>query len=226
GAAFIYSVVATFLPGLLPPGTVHVYFEAAAVIATLILLGRYLEARAKGRTSEAIKRLMTLQPRTARVQRDGAYIELPIDQVVAGDTLLARPGERLAVDGEVVSGESFVDESMINGAPDPVRKREGDAVVGGTVNQSGSLIYRATQVGAETVLARIIAMVEHAQAAKLPIQALVDRITMWFVPAVIAVAVLTCMVWIFWGPSPAQTIALVICVDVLFVDCTCDTVQA
>jgi len=221
GAAYIYSVVATFLPGLLPPGTVHVYFEAAAVIATLILLGRYLEARAKGRTSEAIKRLMTLQPRTARVQRDGAYAELPIDQVVAGDTLLARPGERLAVDGEVVSGESFVDESMITGEPDPVRKREGDAVVGGTVNQSGSLTYRATQVGAETVLARIIAMVEHAQAAKLPIQALVDRITMWFVPAVIAVAILTCAVWFFWGPSPALTFALVNGVAVLIVACPC-----
>src|SRR5690606_37215646 len=148
----------------LPPGTVHVYFEAAAVIATLILLGRYLEVRAKGRTSEAIKRLVTLRPRTARVRRDGIDTALPIDQVVAGDLLLARPGERLAVDGEVVSGESFVDESMITGEPDAVRKRAGDTVVGGTVNQSGSLIYRANQVGTETVLARIIAMVEHAQA--------------------------------------------------------------
>ncbi len=221
GAAYAYSVVATFLPGLLPQGTVHVYFEAAAVIATLILLGRYLEARAKGRTSEAIKRLMTLQPRTARVRRGDDFIELPIDQVQAGDTLLARPGERMAVDGEVVAGESFVDESMITGEPDPVRKGEGAQVVGGTVNQSGSLTYRATQVGADTVLARIIAMVEHAQAAKLPIQALVDRITMWFVPAVIAVALLTCAVWFFWGPSPALTFALVNGVAVLIVACPC-----
>ena len=221
GAAYVYSVVATFLPGLLPQGTVHVYFEAAAVIATLILLGRYLEARAKGRTSEAIKRLMTLQPRTARVRRGDDFIELPIDQVQAGDTLLARPGERMAVDGEVVAGESFVDESMITGEPDPVRKGEGAQVVGGTVNQSGSLTYRATQVGADTVLARIIAMVEHAQAAKLPIQALVDRITMWFVPAVIAVALLTCAVWFFWGPSPALTFALVNGVAVLIVACPC-----
>jgi len=221
GAAYAYSVVATFLPGLLPQGTVHVYFEAAAVIATLILLGRYLEARAKGRTSEAIKRLMTLQPRTARVRRGDDFIELPIDQVQAGDTLLARRGERMAVDGEVVAGESFVDESMITGEPDPVRKGEGDQVVGGTVNQSGSLTYRATQVGADTVLARIIAMVEHAQAAKLPIQALVDRITMWFVPAVIAVALLTCVVWFFWGPSPALTFALVNGVAVLIVACPC-----
>src|SRR5690606_2212949 len=128
GAAYAYSVIATFLPGVLPPGTVHVYFEAAAVIATLILLGRYLEVRAKGRTSEAIKRLVTLRPRTARVRRDGIDTELPIDQVVAGDLLLARPGERLAVDGEVVSGESFVDESMITGEPDAVRKRAGDTV--------------------------------------------------------------------------------------------------
>src|SRR5690606_16434736 len=126
--------------------------EAAAVIATLILLGRYLEARAKGRTSEAIKRLMTLQPRTAQVRRDGAFVELSIDEVQHDDVLLARPGERLAVDGAVISGESFVDESMITGEPEPIRKGEGDEVVGGTVNQSGSLIYRATQVGADTVL--------------------------------------------------------------------------
>lgn len=221
GAAYLYSVVATFMPGWLPEGTVHVYFEAAAVIATLILLGRYLEVRAKGRTSEAIKRLMGLQPRTARVQRDDDFIELPIAQVVAGDVLLARPGERLAVDGVVVSGESFVDEAMISGEPEPIRKQAGSAVVGGTVNQSGSLTYRATEVGAETVLARIIAMVEHAQASKLPIQAMVDRITMWFVPAVIIAAIITCIVWLIWGPSPALTFALVNAVAVLIVACPC-----
>lgn len=221
GAAYLYSVVATFLPRLLPEGTVHVYFEAAAVIATLILLGRYLETRAKGRTSEAIKRLMGLQPRTASVQRDHGLTELPIAQLVSGDIVLARPGERIAVDGLVASGESFVDESMISGEPEPVRKQAGDAVVGGTVNQTGSLTFRATQVGADTVLARIIAMVEHAQASKLPIQAMVDRITMWFVPAVITAAVLTCLVWLIWGPAPALTFALVNGVAVLIVACPC-----
>src|SRR5690606_35477025 len=140
---------------------------------------------------------------------------------VAGDLLLARPGERLAVDGEVVSGESFVDESMITGEPDAVRKRAGDTVLAGTVNQSGSLVYRATQVGSETVLARIIAMVENAQAAKLPIQSLEISITMWSVPAVIAAAELTCAVWFLWGPSPALNVALVNVVAVLIVACRC-----
>ena len=182
-AAWGYSVVATFAPGVLPRGTANVYFEAAAVIVTLILLGRYLEARAKGRTSEAIKRLMGLQPKTARVQRNGDYEEIPLDQVRPSDLVLVRPGERIPVDGEVVDGASLVDESMISGEPLPVRKEPGDEVVGGTMNQTGSFSFRVIKTGADTVLAQIIRMVEQAQGSKLPIQALVDKVTAWFVPA-------------------------------------------
>jgi len=221
GAAWAFSTVATFAPGLLPAGTVNVYFEAAAVIATLILLGRYLEARAKGRTSEAIKRLMGLQAKTARVLRDGEPVELPLDQVLVGDILLVRPGDRIAVDGEVVDGSSFVDESMITGEPVPVAKAAGAEVVGGTINKTGAFTFRATKVGADTVLAQIIRMVEAAQGSKLPIQALVDKVTAWFVPAVIAVALLTCLVWLIFGPTPALTFALVNAVAVLIIACPC-----
>ncbi|PJN94470.1 heavy metal translocating P-type ATPase, partial [Amaricoccus sp. HAR-UPW-R2A-40] len=193
-AAWTYSVVATFAPQLLPAGTVNVYFEAAAVIVTLILLGRYLEARAKGRTSEAIKRLVGLQPKTARVRRDGKVVEVALVDVVTGDLVDVRPGERIAVDGEVVEGASFVDEAMITGEPVPVEKQAGATVLGGTVNQTGALTFRATAVGADTMLAQIIRMVEEAQGSKLPIQALVDRVTLWFVPAVMAAAALTFLV--------------------------------
>ncbi len=220
-AAWSYSVVATFMPQLLPAGTVNVYFEAAAVIVTLILLGRYLEARAKGRTSEAIKRLVGLQPKSARVHRDGGIVELPISGIVTGDLIDVRPGERIAVDGEVVEGASFVDESMITGEPVPVEKRSGATVVGGTVNQTGALSFRATAVGADTMLAQIIRMVEEAQGSKLPIQALVDRVTLWFVPAVMAVAALTFIAWALFGPDPAITFALVNAVAVLIIACPC-----
>jgi len=221
GAAYLFSVVATFAPGLLPADTVHVYYEAAAVIATLILLGRYLEGRAKGRTSEAIKRLVTLQPRTARVLRDGAVQDIAIEQLQSGDVVRVLPGERIAVDGQVMEGDSFVDESMISGEPVPVRKTAGAQVVGGTVNQTGTLDFRATKVGRDTVLARIIGMVEQAQASKLPIQALVDRVTMWFVPGVMAVAAVTCAAWLVFGPAPALTFALVNAVAVLIIACPC-----
>jgi Au+-exporting ATPase len=220
-AAYGYSLVATFAPALLPEGTVNVYYEAAAVIVTLILLGRYLEARAKGRTSEAIKRLVGFQARTARVRRGGATVELPIAEVAAGDVIDMRPGERIPVDGEIVEGESYVDESMITGEPIPVVKSPGSAVTGGTVNQKGAFAFRATAVGSRTVLAQIIRMVEEAQGTKLPIQALVDRITMWFVPAVMAVAALTFAVWLVFGPSPALTFALVNAVAVLIIACPC-----
>jgi len=220
-AAYAYSVVATFAAGLLPAGTVNVYFEAAAVIVALILLGRYLEARAKGNTSEAIKRLLGLQAKTARVVRDGATIELAIEDVVAGDLIEVRPGERVPVDGEVVEGSSFIDESMISGEPVPVEKSPGAEVVGGTVNQNGALTFRATKVGNDTVLAQIIRMVEQAQGSKLPIQALVDRITMWFVPAVMAAAVATFIIWLTFGPEPALTFALVNAVAVLIIACPC-----
>ncbi|WP_076743588.1 heavy metal translocating P-type ATPase [Sphingomonas jeddahensis] len=220
-AAFAYSLVATFAADRLPAGTVNVYYEASAVIVVLVLLGRYLEARAKGRTSEAIKRLVGLQPRTARVLRDGVPVDMPIADVVAGDLVEVRPGERIPVDGAVVEGESFVDESMITGEPIPVAKRTGAALVGGTVNQTGALAFRATAVGEATMLSQIIRMVEQAQGAKLPIQALVDRVTLWFVPAVMAAAALTFAAWLAFGPSPALTYALVNAVSVLIIACPC-----
>ncbi len=220
-AAYGFSLVATFVPALLPAGTVNVYYEAAAVIVTLILLGRMLEARAKGRTSEAIKRLLKLQARTARVRRDAGVIELPLEQVKVGDVIDVRPGERVAVDGEVIDGDSYVDESMISGEPVPVQKITGDKVVGGTVNQTGTLGVRATAVGGATVLAQIIRLVEQAQGAKLPIQTLVDRITLWFVPVVMGLAVLTFIVWLLFGPQPALTFGLVNAVAVLIIACPC-----
>ncbi len=220
-AAYAYSLVATFAPSFLPAGTVNVYFEAAAVIVTLILLGRFLEARAKGRTSEAIKRLVGLQARTARLRRDGRVQEVDINDVAPGDVVEVRPGERVPVDGEVVDGESYVDESMITGEPVPVAKSAGSEVVGGTVNQKGAFAFRATAVGDATMLAQIIRMVEEAQGSKLPIQAMVDKVTMWFVPAVMAVALATFLVWLSFGPSPALTFALVNAVAVLIIACPC-----
>ncbi len=220
-AAYAYSVVATFAPRLLPAGTVNVYYEAAAVIVALVLLGRFLEARAKGRTSEAIKRLVGLQARVAHVLRDGRSVDIPVEQVVEGDVLEVRPGERVPVDGEVLEGGSFVDESMISGEPVPVEKIVGSTVVGGTVNQTGAFALRATAVGGKTLLAQIIRMVEQAQGAKLPIQALVDRVTMWFVPAVMLAALATFLVWLVFGPEPALTFALVNAVAVLIIACPC-----
>ncbi|MGL5388180.1 MAG: heavy metal translocating P-type ATPase [Serratia sp. (in: enterobacteria)] len=220
-AAYGYSVVATFIPKVLPPGTANVYFEAAAVIVTLILLGRTLEARAKGRTSQAIKRLVGLQAKTARVERNGETVEIPLDQVTTGDVVFVRPGEKIPVDGEVVEGASYVDESMITGEPLPVSKGVGAAVVGGTINKTGAFSFRVTKVGANTVLAQIIRLVEEAQGSKLPIQALVDKVTMWFVPAVMAAAALTFLVWLIFGPDPALTFALVNAVAVLIIACPC-----
>ncbi len=220
-AAFGYLMVATFAPSLLPAGTVNVYYEAAAVIVALILLGRFLEARAKGRTSEAIKRLVGLQAQEAHVLRDGRIVDIPINDVAQGDIVEVRPGERVPVDGEVTEGRSFVDESMITGEPIPVEKAEGSTVVGGTVNQKGALTLRATAVGGQTMLAQIIRMVEQAQGSKLPIQAVVDKVTLWFVPAVMLAAVLTFLVWLVFGPSPALSFALVNAVAVLIIACPC-----
>jgi len=220
-AAWGYSVVATFAPSVLPEGTVNVYFEASAVIITLILLGRFLEAKAKGRTSEAIKRLMGLQPKTARIERNGEFVEVPLSEVRAGDVVQVRPGDRIPVDGEVLGGSSYVDESMISGEPLPVSKSEGASVIGGTINKTGSFTYRATKVGADTVLAQIIRMVERAQGSKLPIQAMIDKVTAWFVPAVMAAAALTFLAWLVFGPQPAFTFALVNAVAVLIIACPC-----
>ncbi|MBN9218532.1 MAG: copper-translocating P-type ATPase [Mesorhizobium sp.] len=221
GAAWAYSLVATFLPGVLPEGTANVYYEAAAVIVTLILLGRFLEARAKGRTSEAIKKLVGLQPKTARVVKDGVTVEVPLAEIRVGDVVVVRPGEKIAVDGVIVEGSSFVDESMMTGEPLPVAKGVGAEVVGGTINKTGSFSFRATKVGSATLLAQIIRMVESAQGSKLPIQALVDKVTAWFVPAVIAAALLTFGAWLVLGPEPALSFALVNAVAVLIIACPC-----
>ena len=220
-AAWSYSVVATFLPGVLPSGTANVYYEAAAVIVTLILLGRYLEARAKGKTSQAIKHLIGLQAKTAHVKRGEDFVEIEIGDVALGDIVRIRPGEKVPVDGRVTDGTSYVDESMITGEPVPVKKSAGDEVVGGTINKTGSFTFEATKIGSDTLLAQIIKMVEAAQGSKLPIQALVDRVTGWFVPAVIAAATLTFMAWLLLGPSPALTFALVNAVAVLIIACPC-----
>ncbi|MBV2361520.1 heavy metal translocating P-type ATPase [Thalassococcus sp. CAU 1522] len=221
GAAWSFSVVATFLPGVLPEGVRAVYFEAAAVIVVLILVGRWLEARAKGRTGAAIQALLGLQVRTARVMRGTLTEEVEVDNLAVGDIVIVRPGERISVDGTVTEGASNVDESMITGEPAPVPKAVGATVTGGTVNGSGSLILKAARVGADTTLAQIIRMVEQAQGAKLPIQGLVDRVTMWFVPAVMAAALLTVLVWLAVGPDPALTFALVAGVSVLIIACPC-----
>ena len=221
GAAWSYSTVATFAAGLLPEGTQNVYFEAAAVIVVLILFGRYLESIAKGRTGEAIRRLIGLQAKTARVLRDGQPIDVAVEQVQVGDTVQVRPGERVPVDGVVSEGHSYVDESMITGEPVPVLKESGAKVVGGTLNKTGAFTFRAAQVGADTVLAQIIRLVEQAQGTKLPIQALVDRVTAVFVPIVMGVALVTFAVWWMLGPEPTLTFALVNAVAVLIIACPC-----
>ena len=220
-AAYFYSVAALLVPGFFPAGTAESYFEAAAVIVTLILLGRYFEHVAKGRTSEAIKKLLQLQAKTARVIRDGEAVEVPIEAVVPGDRIQVRPGERVPVDGVVEEGQSYVDESMISGEPVPVAKQKDAELVGGTINKNGSLTFRATRVGADTVLAQIIRMVESAQADKPPIQALADKIAGIFVPIVIVLAILTFITWFSFGPAPALSFAFVTTVSVLLIACPC-----
>lgn len=220
-AAYGFSLVSTFAAHVLPSNTAAVYYEAVCVIICLILLGRTLEARARGRTSQAIKRLLNLQPPTARVQREAGLIEIPLGQLRQGDIVHVRPGERIAVDGNVLVGDSFVDESMLTGEPMPVRKQAGDSVVGGTMNQNGTLQLQATALGSASMLARIVAMVEQAQGDKLPIQALVDRVTLWFVPVVMVLALLTFTGWYGFGPTPALGLALVHAVAVLIIACPC-----
>ena len=220
-AAYGYSVVATFLPHVLPPEAVHVYYEAAAAVITLILLGKYLEAVAKGRTSEAIRRLLALRPATARVVRGGTEVEVPVEAVVVGDHVRVRPGETVPVDGVVTEGRSYVDESLVTGEPLPVEKDTGAEVVGGTVNGAGSLVFRAERVGRDTTLAQIVRLVEEAQASRPAIQALADRVVAVFVPIVLAVAAVTFGVWLAVGPSPALTYALVASVSVLIIACPC-----
>ncbi|MFD8495806.1 heavy metal translocating P-type ATPase [Amycolatopsis sp. NPDC059657] len=220
-AAYGYSLLVTLAPQLLPAEVREVYFEAVGVILTLIMLGRLLEARAKAGTGEAIRALLGLQARTARVLRDGVEAEIPIDEVVVGDEILIRPGEKIPVDATVLSGQSAVDESMVTGEPMPVTKHAGDTVIGATVNTTGSLRVRAAKIGADTMLAQIIKMVQTAQASKAPIQRLADAASAYFVPVVIAVAIATFAVWFVTGPTPAVTQALVSAVAVLIIACPC-----
>ncbi|WP_342153172.1 heavy metal translocating P-type ATPase [Methylorubrum sp. SB2] len=221
GAAYLYSLVSVAAPQWLPAGAAHLYFEASVLIVTLILLGRTLEARARGRAGAAIARLIDLSPRTARRLDGDEEHEVPVESLRVGDRVRVRPGERVPADGTVTAGESYVDESMISGEPVPVRKGEGASVVGGTLNTTGGFDLTVTRTGADTVLARIVRMVEEAQGGKLPVQALVDRITLWFVPAVMGVAALTFFGWLALGPAPALGPAIVAGIAVLIIACPC-----
>jgi len=220
-AAYLYSAVAALAPGLFAAGRAEVYFDTSSLIITLILLGRLLEAWAKGRTNQAIKKLAGLQAKTARVVRGGEEVDVPVEDVVVGDIVVVRPGEKVAVDGRVVSGGSAVDESMITGESIPVTKQEGAEVIGATINASGSFRFAATKVGEDTVLYQIMRMVEEAQGSKAPIQRLADKISAVFVPAVIGVAAATFAVWLLLGPEPALTFALLNTVAVLIIACPC-----
>jgi P-type Cu+ transporter len=220
-AAYGYSLVVTLAPALVPAGVRGVYFETVGVILTLILLGRLIETRAKAGTGQAITELLGLQPRSARVIRGGTEAEIPVAEVVVGDELVIRPGEKIPVDSVVLSGSSAVDESMVTGEPMPATKRAGDPVIGGTINTTGSLRVRAAKVGADTMLAQIIRLVRQAQASRAPIQRLADAVSGYFVPAVIAVALATFAVWFTAGPAPAFTLALVSAISVLIIACPC-----
>jgi Cu+-exporting ATPase len=227
GVAYVYSVVATLFPGIFPEsfrgmgGTPEVYFEAAAAITTLVLLGQVLELKARSRTGAAIRALLDLSPKTARLLRDGREEDVPLEQVKPGDRLRVRPGEKIPVDGVVLEGNSSVDESMITGESLPVVKEAGARVIGGTVNGTGSLIMRAEHVGSETLLAQIVQLVSQAQRSRAPIQGVADRVAAWFVPAVISIAVVTFVGWILLGPEPRFAHALVNAVAVLIIACPC-----
>ncbi len=227
GIAWIYSLVATLAPQLFPAayrgheGAVAVYYEAAAVITVLVLLGQVLELRARERTGGAIRALLDLAPKTARRIEGDSEHEVPLDRIAAGDRLRVRPGEKVPVDGEVLDGRSAIDESMVTGESMPVTKGPGDKLIGGTLNTTGSLILRADKVGSETMLARIVQMVAEAQRSRAPIQRLADRVAGWFVPTVLAVAVLAFAAWSLWGPEPAFTYGIVAAVAVLIIACPC-----
>ena len=222
GTAWVYSMIILALPGLVPEMARHAYFEAAAIIIAFINFGSALEMRARGKTSEAIKRLIGLQPRTARVVRDAVEQDIPIENVGLGETLRVRPGERIAVDGEIIEGRSSIDESMLTGEPIPVEKSAGDTVVAGTINKSGSFLFVARRIGRDTALARIIDMVRKAQASKPEIGRLVDRVAAVFVPAVIVIAILTFVVWFSLGPAGQElSYAIVTAMTVLIIACPC-----
>jgi Cu+-exporting ATPase len=225
--SYVFSIIATLFPDIFPhsfrghEGSVPVYFEAAAVITTLVLLGQVLELKARGRTGAAIKALLGLAPKTARRLRDGDEEDVPLDDVVVGDLLRVRPGEKIPVDGIVIEGSSAVDESMISGEPMPVVKRANDRVIGGTVNGNGALVMRAERVGSETLLAQIVQMVAEAQRSRAPIQRLADTVAAYFVPTVILVAIITFVVWAMFGPEPRMAYAIINAVAVLIIACPC-----
>ena len=222
-AAYLYSVVATFFPRAFRAGGLEpaVYYETAAIIIVLILLGRFLEARAKGQTSEAIRKLMSLQAPTARVIRADGEVEIPVDEVAAGDLIVVRPGEKVPVDGVIQDGRSALDESMLTGESLPVEKEPGDEVIGATLNKTGAFTFKATKVGRDTMLAQIVRLVQEAQGSKAPIQRLADRVAAYFVPSVMALAALTFLIWLVFGPQPSLTYALVTFVAVLIIACPC-----
>ncbi len=220
--AWIYSTIAVLFPQIFPEaGMTEVYYDVTVVVTALVVLGLAMEIRAKGRTSEAIKKLIGLQPKTARVLRDGREVDIPVEQVVVGDIIVVRPGEKIPVDGVVSAGSSAVDESMITGESIPVEKREGDEVIGATINKTGAFRFRATKVGSDTALANIIRMVQDAQATKVPIQRIVDVVSSYFTPAVIILAIVGFVVWYLFGPAPALTYALVVGVTTLIIACPC-----
>lgn len=228
GVAYGYSFIATFFPGIFPDvfrdvdGIVAVYFEAAAVIITLVLLGQVLELKARDKTSSAIKALLGLSPKTARIVRaDGTEEDIPLEKVVANDLLRVRPGEKIPVDGEIIEGNSTIDESMVTGEPLPVSKKQGDIVTGATINGNGSFIMKAVRVGNDTLLAQIVKMVSEAQRSRAPIQGLADKVAGYFVPAVVGISMLTFIVWSMFGPEPAYAFGLVNAVAVLIIACPC-----
>ncbi|QVM82759.1 heavy metal translocating P-type ATPase [Novosphingobium decolorationis] len=227
GVAWTYSIIATLAPGLFPPamrtmdGTVPVYFEAAAVITVLVLLGQVLELRARERTSDALKALLGLAPRTARRLTDTGEEDVPLDALRIGDRLRVRPGEKIPVDGTILEGRSSLDESMVTGEAMPVTREAGDAVIGGTLNSSGALVMEAQKLGRDTLLARIVQMVAQAQRSRAPIQRLADQVAGWFVPLILAVAALAFAAWMIWGPEPRATHALLAAVAVLIIACPC-----
>ena len=222
GVAWIYSTIAVLFPQIFPEAAMtEVYYDVTVVVTALVVLGLAMEIKAKGRTSDAIKKLIGLQAKTARVLRDGQEVAIPVEEVVAGDIVIVRPGEKIPVDGVVVSGSSAVDESMITGESIPVEKREGDEVIGATINKTGSFRFQATKVGKDTALASIVRMVQDAQATKVPIQRIVDVVSGYFTPAVIILAIAGFVVWYLFGPAPALTYALVVAVTTLIIACPC-----
>jgi len=220
-AAWIYSTIAILFPGVFPEGTAEPFYDVVGVVIALVVLGQALEIRAKGKTSEAIKKLMGLQAKTARVVRDGKELDLPIEDVVPGDIVIVRPGEKIPVDGEIVEGRSAVDESMLTGESIPVEKEPGDQVIGATMNKTGAFKFKVTKVGKDTALAQIINMVQEAQGSKAPIAKLADTVAGYFVPVVMIIAAITFVIWFNFGPTPSLTFALITSVTVLVIACPC-----